>query len=304
MVFSQKEQACGYTFNNNGPFFHLCTPGKYTELLCETDEDYKFLVTLIAIAASCAGVTVITFAVMSNHLHVLLAGPEHACRAFFDLIKKKLKRYCSSKQRYVNLSGFECKLIPVESLRQIRIEIAYIHRNAYLASDRYLPFSYPWSAGYLFFNPMVRNKDGVPYNSLAQREKREVCRGRALELPEQFIIRDGMILPDSFCAVRFAEALFRDAHQYFSMISKNYEAYSEVAKALGDDVFLNDEEMFVVLQLQCRKQFGTESRPAMLPQKDKLALAGWMKQNYNASIGQMQRMLRLDKTALEEMFGL
>lgn len=36
--------------------------------------------------------------------------------------------------------------------------------------------------------------------------------------------------------------MFRDAHQYFNLLSKNYEAYSEEARRLGDIVVLTDEE--------------------------------------------------------------
>ena len=111
-----------------------------------------------------------------------------------------------------------------------------------------------------------------------------------------------MILPQSFCDVRRGESFFRDAHHYFYAVSKNYEAYSEIARRLGDEVFLNDDEMFATLTLLCRKNYN-ESRATMLPIRDKLELARQMRRDYNASEGQIQRMLRLDRSTVAELFG-
>ena len=86
------------------------------------------------------------------------------------------------------------------------------------------------------------------------------------------------------------------------MVSKNYEAYSEVAKRLGDDIFLDDEDMFAVLLNVCRKQYN-DCKPTMLPQRDKLQVAKQLKREYNASDGQIQRMLKLDRSVVEELFG-
>lgn len=302
LSFAQKEQICETTFFHNGPFHHVCTPGQSTEILCETADDYKFLVTLIAIAASAAGVTVVSFEVMSNHIHVILAGQKADCQAFFDYFKAKLKRYYSSIGRYVNLDDFKCKVIAIESLRQLRIELAYLHRNAYVVNEKYLPFSYPWSSGSLYFNPLAYRENAIPFSKVPFREKQLMCRGRIPDLPDSYLVKNGMLLPQSFCAIKLGEALFRNAHQYFAMISKNYEAYSEVAKSLGDDIYLDDEEMFAVLQIKSKRDYN-EGRPTMLPQKDKLELAKWMRRDYNASNGQIHRMLRLDLTIVEELFG-
>ena len=77
---SQQEQSCELTFLNGGPFWHICTDGQSMEIICETTEDYKFAVTVIAIAASLTGVKILTFEVMSNHIHVIVEGLETMCR--------------------------------------------------------------------------------------------------------------------------------------------------------------------------------------------------------------------------------
>ena len=47
----------------------------------------------------------------------------------------------------------------------------------------------------------------------------------------------------------------------------------------------------------------TDEKITMLPVQDKLELARHMKLKYNATDAQMQRMLRLDRSVIAELFG-
>lgn len=299
---SQQERSCELTFLNGGPFWHICTDGQSMEIICETEEDYKFAVTVIAIAATLTGVKILTFQVMSNHIHVIVEGLESMCKDFFSEVKRRLRRYRSSNSRFASFEKFEASFIPIDNLRSMRYEIAYSNRNGYLANPSCTPFSYPWGAGYLYFNPHAFVTDAAPFGDLTRDEKLKMCRSRIPDLPAGYMVKDGLILPQSFCAIKYGESLFRDAHQYFSIVSKNYEAYSEIAKRLGDDVFLTDDEMFAALSMLAKKKYG-DGRVTLLPNASKIELAKTLRSDYNASEGQIQRMLRLDRGTVSELFG-
>lgn len=299
---SQQERSCELTFLNGGPFWHICTDGQSMEIICETEEDYKFAVTVIAIAAALTGVKILTFQVMSNHIHVIVEGLESMCKDFFSEVKRRLRRYRNSNGRFASFEKFEASFIPIDNLRSMRYEIAYSNRNGYLANPSCTPFSYPWGAGYLYFNPRAFVTDAAPFGDLTRDEKLKMCRSRIPDLPAGYMVKDGLILPQSFCAIKYGESLFRDAHQYFSIVSKNYEAYSEIAKRLGDDVFLTDDEMFAALSMLAKKKYG-DGRVTLLPNASKIELAKTMRSDYNASEGQIQRMLRLDRGTVSELFG-
>ena len=299
---SQQERSCELTFSNGGPFWHICTDGQSMEIICETEEDYKFAVTVIAIAAALTGVKILAFQVMSNHIHVIVEGLESMCKDFFSEVKRRLRRYRNSNGRFASFEKFEASFIPIDNLRSMRYEIAYSNRNGYLANPSCTPFSYPWGAGYLYFNPHAFVTDAAPFGDLTRDEKLKLCRSRIPDLPAGYMVKDGLILPQSFCAIKYGESLFRDAHQYFSIVSKNYEAYSEIAKRLGDDVFLTDDEMFAALSMLSKKKYG-DGRVTLLPNASKIELAKTMRSDYNASEGQIQRMLRLDRGTVSELFG-
>lgn len=154
----------------------------------------------------------------------------------------------------------------------------------------------------MYFNPYAFATDARPIGSLTRDEKLKLCHSRIPDLPANYLVKDGMILPQSFCTIKYGESLYRDAHQYFSIISKNYEAYSEIAKRLGDDVFLNDDEMFAVVSMLTKKRFG-DVRVTLLPNNSKIELAKTLKSDYNASEGQIRRILRMDRGIVSELFG-
>ena len=60
-------------------------------------------------------------------------------------------------------------------------------------------------------------------------------RGRDPNLPRQWEIIDGHICPLSFCSIQSGMDMFRDAHHYFYLISKNIEANAELSVEIGGE---------------------------------------------------------------------
>lgn len=54
-------------------------------------------------------------------------------------------------------------------------------------------------------------------------------RGRIPDIPDSWPVADSFVLPVAYCSIKFAKAMFRDAHHYFSMLCRNLESYSGVA---------------------------------------------------------------------------
>jgi len=71
---------------------------------------------------------------------------------------------------------------------------------------------------------------------------------------------------------------------------------------LGDTIFLTDDEMLAAISLLAKKKYG-DGRIKFLPNNSKIELAKTMRSDYNASEGQIQRMLRLDRGVVSELFG-
>lgn len=307
------ESVCEAAFHRSGPFWHLYTSGETMEIIFAGTSDFLYGITLLGICtAAFPRCRILTFALMNNHLHIVLAGPEEDIPRFFDLFRKRLQRYISIGGRDCSLRRFEAEFFRIPDLQALRNEIVYVNRNGYVVHPECTPFSYWWSAGIFFFNPMAGLLPAIPFSSLTIREKREMCRSRDAVLPPGcrvlpgFPLVDGkgtapLLLPTSFCAIREAENCFRDAHHYFLRLGKDHEAHAEVARRLGDKVFLTDEEMIRVACSICAREYGN-ARPGMLKPEQKMDLARKLHFEYNASNKQIRRIVKLPQEVVDTLF--
>ena len=302
-TYFDKEQEAEYLFNSNGPFWHMYTPGNMTSIIFSQEEDFIFGMNLIAqTAAKFPDVKIYTFEIMNNHLHFILSGEEYRCRQMFCKIKERLNRYLKTKGQALDFSRFDCSLVRITDLKMLRNEIIYVNRNGYVARHDCTPFTYPWGAGASFFNNIIRLIPSTRYSELTIRQKREICKSKDIDLPGDLRVYNGVILPSSYCILKKAEQMFRDPHHYFNMLSKNWEAYSEIAKRLGDTITITDEEMYGAVCALSTKEFGCKN-PRLLSPENKVMLARRMKSEYNASSKQIRSILKLNQDIVEEMFG-
>lgn len=69
------------------------TPGNLTELLFRDDDDYRYVMNLMArCLAEVPGLAVVAFEVMSNHLHIVICGSEVGTRLFFRAVPQTVKQ--------------------------------------------------------------------------------------------------------------------------------------------------------------------------------------------------------------------
>lgn len=299
MSFARKEDHLNFLFCSKGPFWHLYTPGINQEIIFHSEQDYKYGITSSAMSIG-SSVRILAFAVMSNHIHDILSGTEQDCLDYFERRRSFLKRYIRSTGKTVDLSHFNCSIKPITDLTTLRTEITYVNRNGYVVNPDCTPYSYKWSSGMYYFNPPAC-EGGSLFSELTFREKRRITHSRIVTLPPSFMVKDNVIHIPSFISIKEGEGWFHNAHQYFNMLSRNREAYSEVAKRLGDEIFLTDNELFEALCSICSKQYGV-NKPSFLSPNDKIAVAVMMKKEYNASNGQIRRMLKLSDQVVRELF--
>lgn len=151
--FFDAEAKCEALFSQSGPFWHLFTHGELSEIIFTNQEEFRVGMNFIGICADrCPDINVITFALMNNHIHIVMSGIETACQEMFDMFAAHLKMFFTRGKRWINLSSFKATLLPITNLKQLRNTIVYVHRNGYLTNTAYMPSSYPWGSGYLFFN--------------------------------------------------------------------------------------------------------------------------------------------------------
>lgn len=305
--FYEKEDRCGRVFaltiRQYGGVWHLCTPGEKQPIIFKDPEDYVFTMTLMAMCAfDCPSVQVITFIIMSNHIHVVLCGSEADVLAFFAMFKRRLQRYLAEKRQRTDLSNFSCeKPIPIQTLESLRNQICYTNRNNFVVDPGQTPFSYPYGANAYYFMPAVQKWKDACFGDLTLREKRRLVHAREVGYPESFVVTNGYFSPISFCRLDIGEGVFRDARHYFNHLAKNVESYRDIAKVFGDSVFYTDDELNDVVKRICKEKHAGQ-RPSLLGKNEKIELARLLRYDYNADNAKIMRMLSLPMAVLNQLF--
>lgn len=294
-IFKEKERCCEATFQSGGPYWHAYTSGKDTPLLFVRDEDLVFVMNVVAQAAALfPEVWVIAFEVMNNHFHFVVSAEENSVLAFWAFIRKRLARL------FPLMKGLQITLKPIEDLGSLRNNIVYTNRNGYVADPTHTPFSYPWGTGRYYFLDWPKGK---ALGRIFVDDRRKMFRCRTPGLPGEWEVINGYVAPWNYCVLKFGMAMFRDAHHYFMMVSKNVEAYAELAAVLDDGEFLTDSELFSRLSSLLRSDYGVFSiKDLSKPQK--FDLARKLRYEFRSSNGQVSRVLGLSRYEIDSLFPL
>lgn len=300
--YSHKEDRCTQCFNKMKPCYHLWTPENF-EIIFRNDAEFNVGMGIMAIAAKCfPDVKIMTFELMTNHLHIMEAGEESRLRKMFEQIKKHLVRMADDTGRTMNWAAFRPGIRTLASLSDARNVLIYDNRNGFLVNDCYTPFSYPWGSNVCYFNPDARKRFSESATFSTIKDRRSITHSHISDDIKGLKIPDGIFSPFSFCDIEMGESLFRDAVHYFYMLSKNIECNKEIAKEIGESISYTEEELYGAIGLRCRQEFGT-ANPSQIPAPAKIGIAKIMRFEYNASLKQIHRMLRVDISVLQSLFG-
>ena len=246
-------------------------------------------------------VRALTFELMTNHVHLIIAGQQENCIKAFDLFAARLRLAFPKRQRTIDWSQFKMDILPIESLQALRNEIIYANRNAFVANPAYTPDSYPWGGGCAYFSPWLKHLITSPFERLPILTQRALLHTRDISPYADLRVISLMPFIPSFCHISLGESMFRDARSYFNSLTRNAEAFSQIASRLKDAIFLTDEELYSVICSHINKEYSIKS-PSQLSAQQQIDTARHMHFGYNASNQQLRRMLRMDLSILEELF--
>ena len=281
--FREQEIRCEMQFRELGNCWHVYTPEQFP-IVFGTNDDFKAGMNLVAICAiAFPDVKILTFEIMSNHMHLCVSGLEERVKAFAAMLTKFLERYLKGTSRPIDLSEWNRIPRQISDLNDIRNVIAYINRNGYLV------------------NPELRRFHGISDEYLSQKYLRKTFHSRLLDGCCGLATIDGYVSPVSFCDISVAERLFRDARHYFYKVSHDIESQQNIAAELGERIFYTDSELYAFVISKCKTEYNVDS-PPLLSREAKVLLAKVLHYDYNADNQQIARILRLDLQVLDSLF--
>jgi hypothetical protein len=302
LSFSEKERICENIFINNGPYWHLYTDGTKMQNIFCCEEDFKTGAWCLATALHRhKSVRSLTFELMTNHIHLIMAGEKDECIMVFDTFEARLRQAFTKAARIIDWSNFKMDIMPINDIQALRNEIIYANRNAFVANPSYTPDSYPWGGGCAYFNPWLKHLKTTPLENMKVNIQRALLHTRDISPFSGLVEVGGMPFIPSFCDIQLGESMFRDARSYFNSLTRNAEAFSQIASRLKDAIFLTDDELYSVITSHINKEYSVKT-PTLLSAQQKIDTARHMHFGYNATNQQLRRMLRMDLSILEELF--
>ena len=302
LTFAEKERVCERRFEESGPFWHLYTNGRIMENFLCTEDDFKTAMTALAVTAILLKkIRLITFELMSNHIHIILNGDKKDSLELFEKFKVRIRKILRSQRKLINWDRFKAEILPIQTLAALRNEIIYVNRNAFVANQHYTPFNYPWGAGWAYFTPVIHMLPVLSIKEMGFNKSREVTHFRDIQLLEELKFTKGCAFIPSFCRTDIGESMFRDARSYFNSLTRNAEAFSQIAQRLKDSVFLTDDELYTVAVKYAEKAYRIVQLSLLSPEQ-KIIISKELHFKYNASNQQIRRILKLDISILNELF--
>lgn len=301
MRVAGKEEFCSRAFIELGECWHVWTPENHTIIFADS-EDYKVGMTILGICAYLfPAIKILTFELMSNHIHLVVSGDQQTCIKFFETFKSLIRKHLRCAGRPHFLEGFIGKMRKIETLEDLRNCISYVNRNGFLVSTEYGPHTYPWGSNKYFFNPVAKELATLRMRTLTTREKRAAAHSHIADDIKKLKGFDGEACPLDFCHIEEGEAIFHDARQYFFKVTRNLEAMKEIAMEISESIFYTDDELYSLVYSISKGQYGVSS-PTLLSKDAKIDVARMMHYDYNASNKQIMRMLKLEVDVVNKMF--
>jgi hypothetical protein len=300
MAMLSDYQTCERIFEENGPFFHIFTTPPEKELLFINNEHYKEAMNILALAVTEAKAKELAYAIMSNHIHNIIAANKEQCIDCVDNLRKRLSGFVRRSGK--KLPPIEINLVEIINLKQLRDEIAYVIRNPYASRVDVNPFSYQWCSGFLYFNDLLALlPSGTPARETSIVTRRTIKHERSQDMIPSLRIWENMIVPSSFVDYRLVMSFFDNARQFVWWTTRNVEAYIATAARLGEKGILTDEESYTVALTCTKNEFGVDS-PKFLTVEQKKQLIRTLNYKYGLNNKQLSRCTSIPLPFINEMF--
>lgn len=290
-------------FLNAAPCFHLYTTPLESDFFFHDDHERVIALNLMAIVKTASDCKLLAYSIMTNHFHFILSGQKGEVLSFFERYKLLLDNYFSRHGKPGIMRSVKAGITAINDLRQLRTEIAYVIRNAFVARPEVNVFADPWSSGFLYFNPLLV-KDGVSASSLKGRSLREfTCSRTITELDARIYVKDGVAQPWSFVDYEYAMSFYDNARQFVFSVLRSVEAQVETSLKYGDDPAVCDEELLPLVMDLSRKTFQ-EAGVFQLNARQKKELVVLVKNKYHSSNKQLARVIKIPLSEVDAMFPL
>ena len=268
--------------------YYLITTDHLEDRLWFRDgEDFRVAMNYVAIAVFLSGIVVLSFILMSNHVHFVVACSRERAEQFINTFKRLYAAYYRRKygvNELLRRNGVDIKEVSKED-ESLERAIAYVMMNSVAANICLEPSGYPWGTGNVFFND--NPYPGRFLRELSGRAQRRLLKSH-VRLPGKYTIGPrGYILPESYVQVKGVEALFRTPKRMNFFLRTSSKARTRLE---GDAApSFRDQNIMSACEDLCHSLFRV-NKLAELRVEQKVELLRQLIRRFSADLNQICRV--------------
>lgn len=254
------------------------------------EDDFKVAMNYVAIeAARHPEVVVLSFELMSNHVHFVLKGREEDVEEYINAFKHRYSGYYQRKygvKEFLRRNHVDIKELPYSN-EAVERAIAYVLMNCVPAGICSHPSLYPWGTGSILFNQT--KMEGIRVGNCSGRALERILHTNYINIPKNWIIgKEGYILTQNYVDVAAVERLYRTPQRlnYF------FRSSSKAQKRLEADENLpafKDQTILAALPDLCKSLFQKDSFSQLQPEEQS-ELARQIRFRFSADATQVARV--------------
>lgn len=274
-------------------FWFITTDHLSDRIWFRDNDDFKMGMNLVAILACVLSVDVLSFVLMSNHVHFVLCCSHQQAEHFMDEYKRRYSQYIRQKYGIKELlRKVHVDIQPISGMNEsLEWCIAYVQMNPVAAGICLNATGYPWGTGNAFFKTIAPK--GQRLGTLSERACRKLLHSKEKLKPNLLMGEDGYILPESYVKIDLVETVFRTPQRmdYFLRNSSKAKRRLEVS---GDQTIpaFRDQIVLSAVPDLCRSLFRQPSMEGLT--EDELSeLLKQLRFRFSANVNQLSRVTGL-----------
>lgn len=268
--------------------FQLVTTDHLVDRLWfQEDDDFKAGMNGVAVIAQLLSMDVLSFILMSNHVHFVLCGSHNESLLFINEFKRHHSAYLQRKygfKEFLRRNDADVQKVSTEE-ESLERAIAYVQMNSVAANICLHPTGYPWGTGNAFFNLMPVH--GRRLGNMSRRAQIRCLRSN-IKLPESLRISDGFVLPESFVQVRFVEDVFRTPSRFNYFLNNSSKAKRKL-ESNPDLPSFRDQVILSAIPDMCRSLYR-KTTVSELTSEQQAELVKQLRRRFSADVHQLVRV--------------